>query len=69
MAKRRRHDRQTDRQTRRKEESVTRGLVRSEVRPGKETLEQRDKAAGRKINFSSRVRSRAKGQCAHDLAG
>lgn len=38
MAKRRRHDRQT----RRKEESVTRGLVRSEVRPGKETLEQRD---------------------------
>lgn len=48
-----------DRQTERKEVCVTRGLVCSDVRPGEERLELRDKVAGRKINFSSRVRSRA----------
>lgn len=52
--------RQPDRRTGRKEACVTRGLVCSEVRPGKEILELRDKVAGRKINFSSRVRSRAR---------
>lgn len=30
------------------------------MRPGKEILELRDKVAGRKINFSSRVRNRAR---------
>lgn len=44
----------------RREVCVTRGLVWSDVRPGEESLELRDKVAGRKINFSSRVRSRAR---------